>query len=790
MNKQTQAPTITISTTTPGTFTNYVIQADNNGCTSPLDSIVAIVTKLPSVPTLTNIVRCQGDTLTLPMPDKGDTLKWYIAAMGNQLGNPPSTTVSAGVTTYYVAQKDSNKCVSGTDNITVTIKPVPVFTATSSADSVCSGMPVTLTASSANTALSYSWTGGITNGQAFNPASSQSYTVTVTDTNKCVMDSSLSVKVNQLPPVSITGLKKEYCVNDPTDTLRFSPPKGSFNNLGLLSFSGGDTSFIPSNIKTSSDTTITIIYSYANPVTQCSTAVADTVTVYSIPVVTFTNPIFCYSDDSTYILSDTLYAHAYPVGGSFSYPNNNGSFIPSAIGVDTTLYITCTYTAPGGCSNNAVIDTIKVDKPTVYFRPATGFNTSYCQNAPADTILVNPYQSKAFSSSFPVFTDLGNGKLVMQPSLADTLVNNSFSYIYTDNNGCKDTLKGNVVINPYPAQPTASAPQDSVCSGHTLSLTASTQSNVSYSWTGPTSYISSDQNSQINSIDSTMTGYYVVKTKNGFNCYSFGDSVFVFVKPSPPVPQLYIPSVTACIGYIQVLSDTSSYTSYTWENNGIAVNGVNAPLLYISNGGSYKLMVTHAENDCIAESDTLLAESTDLVPIIKGLGAPIDTVLQCASAQDSIASYQWYVDNKLILGSNNQSLNIYYNGSYLVLVNYKDGCGQFSIPYEVNRLDLTSISRITAQTDSTIIISPPTSDIQINYTDENQYTVSYSPSTDESLFITVTSLTGEVLWKKEISAQKFIKNETLVTMDNYVPGMYIIGACSASQQKNQKVVVD
>src|SRR6185437_4433252 len=60
---------------------------------------------------------------------------------------------------------------------------------------VCSGSQVTLTGSGA---LSYTWTGGVTNGTPFSPTVSQTYSVTGSDANNCTNKASVTVNVTTL----------------------------------------------------------------------------------------------------------------------------------------------------------------------------------------------------------------------------------------------------------------------------------------------------------------------------------------------------------------------------------------------------------------------------------------------------------------------------------------------------------------------------------------------------------------------------------------------------------------
>jgi len=82
--------------------------------------------------------------------------------------------------------------------VTVTVNPLPVVNAGAD-QTICIGAPVTLNGSGA---VSYTWTNGVTNGVAFNPTTTTTYTVTGTDANGCQNTDQVTVTVNPLPVVN------------------------------------------------------------------------------------------------------------------------------------------------------------------------------------------------------------------------------------------------------------------------------------------------------------------------------------------------------------------------------------------------------------------------------------------------------------------------------------------------------------------------------------------------------------------------------------------------------------
>jgi PKD repeat protein len=95
----------------------------------------------------------------------------------------------------------SGGCTSSATN-TVTVNALPHVSAFSvpANEQVCTGGSVTLNGGGAT---SYSWSGGKTNGVAFVPGGSLTYTVTGTDANNCSATATASIVVNQFPTVTL-----------------------------------------------------------------------------------------------------------------------------------------------------------------------------------------------------------------------------------------------------------------------------------------------------------------------------------------------------------------------------------------------------------------------------------------------------------------------------------------------------------------------------------------------------------------------------------------------------------
>jgi hypothetical protein len=133
----TTAPTP--STVIVGTTTYYVSQKHNTtGCEGARASILVTIRSTPAAPGVSDISYCQNATATplTATADAGHTLLWYgTNATGGTSSTtaPTPSTVSAGVTNYYVSQwKAGEDCESPRTSISVTITSTapPIITAT------------------------------------------------------------------------------------------------------------------------------------------------------------------------------------------------------------------------------------------------------------------------------------------------------------------------------------------------------------------------------------------------------------------------------------------------------------------------------------------------------------------------------------------------------------------------------------------------------------------------------------------------------------------------------------
>ncbi len=246
----------------------------------------------------------------------------------------------------------------------------------------------------------------------------------------CISVDSAFTVVDSFPLARFIGLSSVYCIADSSSILVGAPGGGVFSGPGVsgnrffpsLAGFGG-----PYNIR----------YTYTNPISGCTDDTVQTVSVISLPVVSFTGL------DSQYCLSAiTVTLTGSPAGGTFSGPGMSGSvFSPSAVGLGGPYMIIYTYSTGATCTGADTQYVTVNTGPAVSF---TGLAASYCI-----------YQSDAPLTGIPaggVFSGPGISGSSFSPATAGIGGPYAIVYNYTNaSTGCSSTDTQYVTVNPIPA---------------------------------------------------------------------------------------------------------------------------------------------------------------------------------------------------------------------------------------------------------------------------------------------------------------------------------------------------
>lgn len=594
----TTGATVIASPPGPGTYSYTVNSTGGNTNCPSATSQTATITVNPCGCTVTasnsgNI--CPGGTVNLSASNyPSGTYSWTGPnGFTSNVQNPTSVVVPTTPGTYaYTVTLSAPSVTPCSATTTVTVNPLPVVTG-GGPQTVCSGSQVTLSGSGAST---YTWDNGVSNGVAFTPLATTTYTVTGVDANGCSNTNTVTVTVNPLPVVS-AGNDQQIC----SGTSTILTGSGAVSYVWDNAVTNG-VAFTPS-----ASATYTVTGTDANGCT--GTDLVD-VTLNPLPSVS------AGSDQSVCAGSSVVLTGS----GASTYVWDNGVFN----GVAFTPLATTTYTLTGTDVNGCVA----TDQVLVTVNPIPTIN-----GGPDVTVCEGSTITLAATGGTTYTWDNGviNG-VAFTPSVGTQ------TYTVVDNNptGCVSSDQVIVTVNPNPIV-NAGADQ-AVCQGATVSLSA----------LGANSYVWN--NGVVNGvpfvIQSTQT--YTVTGTTAQGCIGT-DQVTIQVTPTPQ-PSLTPSTTFGCIP-LEVTFNNSSPdlgNSFVWDfGNGTSSNLVGPHTVTYTQEGCFTLTLTATTPDGCVGSQTYpslicvasnpIAEFT-AVPSILTIISPITTF---ENSSQNASQYIW-----------------------------------------------------------------------------------------------------------------------------------------------------
>ena len=558
-------------TVTPTSTTSYSVTVTNaNGCSATSAVTTIGVNPLPVVAAGNDATICEGSTTSL-VASGATSYSWSDGT--TIVGTTASVTASpTATTTYTVTGTDANGCVN-TDQVVVTVSPLPTASITASAATICVGASTTLTANG-GTGFTYLWSNGATT-QAItvSPSATTTYTVSVTNANGCTSASAASqvITVNPLPVATIT----------PSGATTFCQG----GNVVLTAGPATGVTYLWSNGLTTPTITATASGNYSVVVTSsagCSaTATAVSVTVNALPLAAISNvgpTTFCQGGSVTLIATP---------GTSYLWSGNNATTQSNAI--LTSGNYTVTVMNAAGCTATSTPTTVIVNPlPVATITPSGA--TTFCQGGNV-VLTAGPATGVTYLWS--------NG--LTTPTITATASGN-YSVVVTSSAGCSATATAvTVTVNALPLAAISTIGATTFCQGGSVTLMA----------TPGTSYLWSGSGATTQSISVTTSGNYTVTVTNAAGCSVTSAPVAVTVNALPAAPIVVASGPTAiCPSGSVTLTAPAGFTTYSWNN------GATSASITVNIAGNYKVTVTNA-NGCSATSViTVVTVGDNTAPVI------------------------------------------------------------------------------------------------------------------------------------------------------------------------------
>ncbi|HQQ93860.1 MAG TPA: FG-GAP-like repeat-containing protein [Bacteroidia bacterium] len=474
-----------VLTVTPASSTTYTLSGTSAaGCTNTNLATQAItVNPLPVITaSITQTVICTGNTVAVNASG-ASTYTWTSGLTNGTAFSPTATsTYTVNGTNALTGCTSTNAPVVG-----LTVNPLPLVGVNSATTAVCNGFSTSL---SGTGAVTYTWSGGISNAVAFTPTGTGSYTVTGTSALGCTNTAVQTITVYTLPSVSLTVSQSVICLGDPV----------------TLSGSGADTytwnPFVPNATAFNPSVSATYTLAGTNTLTGCTSTNAPTqfVLVNPLPLVTATvsNPVICFG-----------FSTSLSGGGATTYTwtggvNNGAAFNPSA----TAIY-TVTGTDLNACVNTTTA-LVTVNPLPVLVVSST--NTMSCE-ADTQTLSVSGASSYTWNTSPAALSS----SIVTSPTVSTNYTVNGI-----DANGCFNSTvftqsvqvcQYQLALNPQTNSASCQGRPDGYLNlNPQIDVSKYTSYKIEYFWTSSTgSAVCPSNNCTV--VDSLKAGFYTVKVK-------------------------------------------------------------------------------------------------------------------------------------------------------------------------------------------------------------------------------------------------------------------------------------
>ena len=648
--------------------------------------------------TNTNTI-CSGASVSLTA---SSVVSYTWLPVGSFAGSNSSAIVDAPTSsqTYTVQGTNSVGCIS-TVLIPITVNPgVPslsVANTASASSGICPSNTVMLTASGA---ISYTWSPTATNGVAFAPSVSNTYTVT--GANACgTTTAATSISIHPTPSVSAVVSTPSICSGA---TISMT---GVGNSTAYV-WTGGITNGVA--FAPSTSTTYTVIGTSALSCTAATTASILVVTTPSIPPNAGPG-LICIGKSSTLTASGAT---------NYTWTSSTGVIGSSSSVVVTPTAPVNTYTivkSNANCVDTKTITVLVNQLPSVF---AIVTPTIVCAGSQA-SLAVGGGQTYTWTAPAPnSYTFTGASPLV-SPQVSSTYT------VAASDGTCINTTTVYLATNPIPTIAVSVSPSSVICRGQ--SITVSATGGVNYTWTSTSGTVNTS------SFTDAPNGpiSYAVVADNSFSCTASNNQI-VLVNPTPTI-NVAVTKTLVCTGGPSTLTASGANT-YTWDSGAqtavTIVNPVGTTIYTV--GGTFtattcqstktvqvkvftpSITVTSPTNTCFGGNITLVASGANPNTYNWNTGSGFTNPFQTIAVTPTVfttytVSANTTSNNVTCPSTATTSIGIFYNPTITATPQRTFVCRGESVDLYGN--GGVSYSWSNAQTGSTITVSPNTN---TNYT--------------------------------------------------------------------------
>ena len=553
---------------------------------------------------------CTGGSVALSANSTNAT-GWSWSGPGgftSTLENPVATSAAAGIYSLTLSSAGPGCSPATVYTTSVTVFAVPSSTGATNSGPICTGNSVTLNANSTS-ATSWTWTGsdGFTSSlqnPVTSPTATTTYSLTVSRSGSGCSPATIyttTVTVNTTPTVVVTpagGTSGVSMTASGATTYTWLPASG-------LSASTGAT--------VTATPTVTTTYTVSGTTTGC---IGTTTVTVNFPggsatwnftagtgTASASTNVNLPASGCVASIGNTLGTVASPINGTSASSGYTGSTGGNNIGnaaqigafnSSSSPYINLLLTPNAGyCLSISGLSfgtrsTGTAPQAFTVSSDVAGFGSSVGSGAIAN--------NSTWSLKTPTITSFTGA-----PGTAINL--RIYGHSGAGSPGSStinwrlDDIAVTYSVNPSPSLSGATN-GGTICAGGTVNLFANAPQNVaSYSWAGPNSFTSTEQNPSINLATVAATGTYTVTVGNGSGC-SAVYTTSVTVNPTPASTGATNNGPICLGGTVTFFANSTNTNQWTWTGPDGFTSSLQNPTATPTITGTYSLTVNNTVTGC------------------------------------------------------------------------------------------------------------------------------------------------------------------------------------------------
>lgn len=650
----------------------------------------------------------------------------------------------------------------------------------SNSSSVCEGEPILLSVPSIAGA-NYAWSGpNEFSSSTQNPTIEVSnlamdgvYTVLISVNNCTSTIAATTVNVHPAPTTPLINHNEQLCVGDQLALSTTEVLNATYTWTGPNGFYSNDQNPVVSEV---ADLNMIGIYSLSVSANGCNSesgvAFIEINNIPATPIITNVGP-FCEGSSSTLSTAFVENANYTWTGPNDFFSTDQNPMLSSSATTDLTgIYQLVTMI--NGCSSIPAESSVLVY--ALPPAPVISHEGIVCEGA-ALSLFTESIPNANYSWTGPnEFLSTDQNPVVSD--LADLSMGGTYTLTTTVNNCTSPASEIFVVVNARPETPLI-ANNGPICEGSTSALSTAFIEDVTYTWTGPNDFSSTDQN-PILSNDATidLNGiYYLTTTVAG--CSSLAAETTVLVNETPQTP-IILNEDSICEGSLFMLSTESiPDANFTWTGpngfNSTEQNPIVSSNSTMNLSGNYEVIATIGNCSSASSQTSIIVNPIPEAPIASSNG-PVDvgTVLTLSATTINGADYFWTGPNGFTSTEQNpmvsEEASLLMAGNYdvIVIVNSCES-DPATVAVEVNAIN--EVQQTTKDLAVTIYPNPVSDRLIIDMAgfDFKQ--------------VEMVNALGEIVLQEKISQHKMELN-----VNSLASGMYTLVLRNEDVQFEEKII--